>query len=572
MSAKNTPLKNAEKIIDRFGGIRPMASKIDVPVTTVQGWKKRDAIPATRRQLILEAAKVNNIDLSDLVDHMAESTSASGFGVKSSQAQPARSEKADIPDVLKATEIGSTEFEDIEGMQNSKDLMAEIEASEKKAVRNSIWGSAALMAIVIAGGAILLWPDAKEVQSNIQAQGQQIEGLETEVAQLDEDVKDVNARSKFLTGLVPEDLQDQFQGFKNQAENLQNTFTQIDEKTKDLREGVFSADAGSIADRVSALENQVSEFTQGNGFAGLIDRVKTLEASLAGQEQLKLAMEELQTILDNMDGRVASVDQRLSDAQSGDSPLGQTLEGVSGNDLKAAAMLIAFSQMRDSLNREEPFLNDIVLLKRMAGEDNPELIDALDRLAPHADGGVLSAEGLSNEFKGLAGDIVFSSLSGDDVSISDKAKARLSDVLTIEKDGEVISGTDTQAAVSRAQALLDEGDVTAALAILQELEGPAAETAQPFIQQAEVSMLANQVQTMLRESILSKVSSMPSSIRMPQIAPAGAGISGSGTMDLNQITDTIKQVIPQSQVIKDEESGVVILERNQKFKGLSSGQ
>ncbi|HRQ83255.1 MAG TPA: hypothetical protein PKZ97_19240, partial [Azospirillaceae bacterium] len=37
-----------ERVIERFGGIRPMAAKLDAPVTTVQGWKKRGAIPPAR--------------------------------------------------------------------------------------------------------------------------------------------------------------------------------------------------------------------------------------------------------------------------------------------------------------------------------------------------------------------------------------------------------------------------------------------------------------------------------------------------------------------------------------------
>ena len=34
-------IENAEEVIKLFGGIRPMASKMDVPVTTVQGWKNQ---------------------------------------------------------------------------------------------------------------------------------------------------------------------------------------------------------------------------------------------------------------------------------------------------------------------------------------------------------------------------------------------------------------------------------------------------------------------------------------------------------------------------------------------------
>lgn len=55
---------SAEELIGEFGGIRPMAAKLGIPVTTVQGWKSRGRIPLNRRQAILEAARNHNIDLS----------------------------------------------------------------------------------------------------------------------------------------------------------------------------------------------------------------------------------------------------------------------------------------------------------------------------------------------------------------------------------------------------------------------------------------------------------------------------------------------------------------------------
>ncbi len=53
-----------EQVIDRFGGIRPMAAKLDMPVTTVQGWKKRGVIPAARHADILAVASRGGIALS----------------------------------------------------------------------------------------------------------------------------------------------------------------------------------------------------------------------------------------------------------------------------------------------------------------------------------------------------------------------------------------------------------------------------------------------------------------------------------------------------------------------------
>jgi hypothetical protein len=53
--------------------------------------------------------------------------------------------------------------------------------------------------------------------------------------------------------------------------------------------------------------------------------------------------------------------------------------------------------------------------------------------------------------------------------------------------------------------MLDQGDIEGAIAELQTLEGPARNTAQPVIDQAETTRLAQQVQGMLTTSVLSQI-------------------------------------------------------------------
>ncbi len=55
---------NAATVVERFGGIRPMAGKLGVPVTTVQGWKGRNHIPEGRFDAIRSAAGAHGVDLS----------------------------------------------------------------------------------------------------------------------------------------------------------------------------------------------------------------------------------------------------------------------------------------------------------------------------------------------------------------------------------------------------------------------------------------------------------------------------------------------------------------------------
>ncbi|SMH57235.1 carph-isopro domain-containing protein [Azospirillum agricola] len=64
-AAPNAGSSAVDRIVERFGGIRPMAHKVDIPVTTVQGWKKRGAIPLARHADLRAAAAKHRIKLSD---------------------------------------------------------------------------------------------------------------------------------------------------------------------------------------------------------------------------------------------------------------------------------------------------------------------------------------------------------------------------------------------------------------------------------------------------------------------------------------------------------------------------
>lgn len=560
------PLDNASEIIERFGGIRPMAGKINVPVTTIQGWKKRDVIPGNRRDEIIAAARQNGIDISDLIDASSianENTRASAASESYTPPPRPRAEPSEDPFVRSRPEGRSHD-----------ELMAEIQTSSHKAVQASVWTTTALLLVVMGAGAFLMWPKAKQID----AQGARVAALEGEVGELGDEVRDVNRRASFLRDMVPEDMQAKLDKLQNQAQNLQATVSQISEQASTIGTTLTSPDAGTMGERLAKLEEQVLLLTGSVELSDMIARVRTLEETVAGQSQLSGAMAELTGIVDSLDGKVGGLEQKLAEVQAsgGDSALGETLGDVSGNDLKAAAMLLAFSQLRDSLNRQAPFEEDLALLQKMVGEDNPEMQDALLRLAPRANGGVLTPEGLSGEFKGLAGDIVVSSLKGEDVSIMDKAKARFGQVLQVEKDGEVITGTGTQATVARAQALLDKGDVSAAIAELQTLEGEAAQTAQPFVQEAQMTLLAQQVQGMMQNMILSKIgAAVPAAgAAIPAMTmPSVPGVPPQGQIDLNAIKDSVTNALPGGQeVIKDEESGLVILPRPQGFKGFSPGQ
>jgi len=61
---------NIPLIVRLFGGVRPMARKLGYRnAGIIQGWVRRDTIPARRQMEVLAAAKINGIPLkpSDVI-------------------------------------------------------------------------------------------------------------------------------------------------------------------------------------------------------------------------------------------------------------------------------------------------------------------------------------------------------------------------------------------------------------------------------------------------------------------------------------------------------------------------
>jgi hypothetical protein len=576
-------LKNASAIIERFGGIRPMAAKVRAPVTTVQGWKKRNVIPGVRRDDILRAAQENNVDLSDLLTEATVSDTPSApslekdvqggqsafivneidTGVHRYENQSADEPKITVEPILRPQAKPMPSALDPRYDTTHEDLMAAISTSQKKAIRTSLWTSVALVALLGAAGAYTFWPTAQKVER----QEGQIASLEGKVGAIDTDVQEMNESASALRNLVPEEMQERMQTLRAEADKLASDVKTVAARAEEIRKGVLAADAGSLSDRLSVLEAKLNDVQGGQAIKDLTARIRNLEVTIAGQEQLGASVAELTKIVDSIDGQVNLLDDKIAMAQqTPGSALGETLQGIDNNDMKAAALLIAFSQLRDSLNRNEAFADDLALLQKLVGEDDPELQAALLKLAPQAQrGGMLTSDGLSEEFRSLAGDIVFSSLKGEDISVTDKAKVRLTQALNVKKDGELLGGTPTQKAVAKAQSQLDAGDVQGALLTLEGLEGDAKTQALPFIEQAEAALLAEQVQNMLRQMIVANVGTNVTKA-------AGAGNTGGTPLDaVKNVAGDIQGLLPQENVVTDDNSGFAILPAPKGFKGFSSG-
>ena len=498
MSAEsNAIIGNASDIIDRFGGIRPMSTKTGIPVTTIQGWKQRNAIPANRRNELVEAANRNGINLASLLVDIAGEKNA-----VPTDAEEAAVQKQKIQEAMRDPEMRPA--------GNSNTLLAA--------------GSLIIVA-ALAGVVLALAPRFQQVTE----QDVRIKQLEQQIIAMQEAQRSVDESSSPALGLKLTALEGKIGELSEQAKSYAGI-------AEDLK-------TGTVAQRLAKIEGHMGTILKQSNALGLqsvVQKIQGMQSSPDGAGQIQSLMSAF--IGSTSGSSTEDVTATFATLKETNPQVAETFKDVAPEDMKAAVMLLGMAQLRDSLARDnQSFDQDLQILKMTMAKDNPELQAAIDRLAPKAKSGVLTPSGLSKELRGLTGDIVSASLSGQDVSIEDKAKARFGNVVKIEKNGHQLSGTETQIMITEAQKKLDAGDVEGAVVLLQQIQGPAAEKTQPVIEAAQTTIMASQVQQLLGTNLLQTLKGLGN-----KSAPyTNSGAGGLGQM-MNQVKTIGSQLGPQA--------------------------
>lgn len=518
-SAKQ-PMENAVEIIERFGGIRPMASKIDVAVTTIQGWKKRNVIPGTRRALVLSAAKENGIDLSGLlddgnvqdapvteipnteeaaapVDTVVEEVDAEKDVNNSEGDKPQDSEqeeKAAEP-VTFEPKKKVDEFKPKQPQRSGSAYTELAVETRSRAITQSAMIAASIVFFMLALIVMMMWPKFEKNYDEFEERG-------VRIAELENNVSDIQESQNGFKGLVPENWSEQLDVLKKQAEIAKkNVGKEVHEFEKSSKKFLHETgmDKG-IEKRVEQLQDYVSEISAYTGYGGLISRYDGMRDG--GQGDIDQSVEAILPVLKNMDGKSdQEVNEALADLRDENPALQATLGDVPISDLKAAAMLMAMTEIRSALYRDEAqFDDDLELLKAMVGNDDPELLASLDKLAPQAKDGSLTQSSLMEDFQSFKDDIITSSLTGSDVSFGEKMAAKFNDLMKVEKDGELLTGTETQAKMNYAEKLMKQGKTEDAMAYLKKsLTPPQLKVLDPWFLKVEARLQILKVQNTVEQ-------------------------------------------------------------------------
>ena len=462
----------AESIIDRFGGIRPMATKLAVPVTTVQGWKKRGIIPQLRHADISAAAARENIAI-DPVELAATDPSPVVRPEIRPLAEP-------VPPVTPEPVI-------------SKPAVPPPVASEPIIVRKN--GAVAYIALVLA-----LIVGAAGAGAGFVGWRYYLQPLRAKVAALE-------ARPSAGNN---DDLARRVSKLEGQS-------------AAPAPVAGTPAPSGTEDDRLAALERQLGELKAGSTQTEQLAKgLSDLQVAAGGRELLAQSIRDIQSSVAAAQGEVERLSGQVTSFGSRLDQVDAALADRHQQALRAEAAILAVGQLRQALATSKPFAKQLAAVRAMVPGD-VDMNAALDQMQPFADTGVETTDDLTRDFGRLAPTLVRSAVVGDGQSWWRQALYHLESVISIRRVGADVPGDSTEAIVARAEAKLDEDDLQGAISTLQALTGADADLASPWIHDAGHRITVDNAESDLNRISVSRVSvgtpTGTSAVATPAAAP-----------------------------------------------------
>lgn len=534
----NTGNAAVDRIVERFGGIRPMAHKLDTPVTTVQGWKKRGAIPLARHADLRTAAAKHRIKLDDAdldaatpsEDRPTDASAASVIAPAATTidaapvvepvptASPADTipgadtPAADMPVAGAATELQSSDAlippatpvgatdsladapkgdaEKAEGAKPEGIKTDATKAGEPKTTSST--GSAGYSRSADAEPAR---PTIAPTPSYIDeprsgggfATAISVVALLVGAAALSEPwwgpaLPGWPSTSAATSAAAPADP-----ALKAQIQQLADRVGKLEQRPAAAASngGGNGADLSALTQRIDALEKRPAAGADaGDARKELADRIAALEQKVSAVSGNSQAAQELRSEVDQLKQQVTSVSQTVSERQDAAAT--------------AQALVLAAGQLRASLSGGQPFQQDLQAVRALNVSD-AGVTQPLDAVAPYAAKGIPTRAQLTDRFQPLAGEIVRADIRGDGNSWIDSALGKLSTLVTVRQEGGGVVGTTANAIVARAEAALNEGNLAKAVEELSALQGPAAQTAAPWLADAKARLAADQAARQLND-------------------------------------------------------------------------
>ncbi len=503
-------------VISAFGGIRPMATKLGIAVTTVQGWRERAVIPARRHADILAAAQEHGIDIDGAV------LEASGQPPEA-EAPPSRPAP---PPSSAATRAASAmppaEPKEKPAAEAPPPIPpAPVPPPEPPRSTAGAWlGGLVLGALLLgggAGGAVAtrdLWlpylgatapageapASAAETEAALARLESEIAGLAGKLDALGGQVADLGQRPAADPAAIP--------ALEAALAELEARLAEAEARPAEAA-GTETADLSESVAELSARLERVEEQAAAPGpiDPGVMEQLSAKEAALAARVAAleeaagapSVAPAELATVTAQNEELAA----RLAAAETRVAALDETAQGLSAElaaqaeagraGLSAAsadsALTLAVGQLRDALRLSGPFAAELAVVTELVADD-AELSGLLAPLAAHAEAGLPTPEALRGEFQAAARNAASAGRGDEAEGLLSGVMRRVSQVVTVRPVGQV-DGAGAGAVLARAENKLAGDDLAGAVAELDALQDGAAAAMADWRRRAEGRLAAD---------------------------------------------------------------------------------
>jgi hypothetical protein len=275
-------------------------------------------------------------------------------------------------------------------------------------------------------------------------------------------------------------------------------------------QGEAATDEGTAAlqDAVAALEERLARLPQDTE-----GRLSQLDQRLGAAEQAEGRIGQLSGSVDQLTQKLNADEQRTQDLANQLSTLSERvsdaesrLEAAARNRDRAAALALIVGQLEAAIDEARPYQTQAQALSAMtqngsggsdaSGDDS--IGQAVSELEPGAASGVASIATLRQSFEPVANEIVHAARAPEGDNLLNRATDNLMRLVTVRPVGDDVRGESAEARVARAEAALDKGNLAAAVAELDQLQGRPAEAAADWLAQAKARVGADQAVARLR--------------------------------------------------------------------------
>lgn len=253
----------------------------------------------------------------------------------------------------------------------------------------------------------------------------------------------------------------------------------------DQRSQQMAAELDKALQRIAELEAGIKEVREvasqaagQPGGAGANETLASINRRLEALEGSAAAGGALQQSMQQVRNRLEELEQQAAQARS-----------AAKDD--SQALVLAVAQLRDSVRRGVPYADDLEALRKIADE-NGEIASSLSQLEGRAATGVPTLAALSRRFDAMAGKLVNAAQAGADASWWEQAAERVGSLVTFRRKDGSVGGA--EGAVAQAEQLLDQGDLKAAVNVLEglspKLDANAKKVLDPWLDDANARLAA----------------------------------------------------------------------------------